>query len=186
MKIMPVAKKLLAITLALMLLSALAAVSALAAPQGKKVLIKNVKEVGTLVILVDGSKWKIENPQDQRLVYNWLPFQTVLVKKNGELVNLQRGDIVDGTMIAKPTISVDAKTGRPEAGGAAADAGEGSPAMMTGGRQVVKDLEKATDRLEQVTKQLEKVVQRLEDAEFKIKAMEMRLGQLERMAGVAR
>jgi exonuclease VII small subunit len=181
---MPAYNKLTAMALSVALVIALAVLPALGAPQSKKVLIKNVKEVGTIVILMDGSKWQIEDPADQAIVYNWLPYQTVVVKKNHELVNMQRGDIVDGTLKVEPTVKVSQKTGEPAATPPAAASTPASPAVIQAERQVTKDLEKATDRLEKVTKQLELVVQRLEDAEYKLKAVELRVSQLERMAGV--
>lgn len=181
---MPVYKKLAFMTLSIALVCALAAGPALSAPEGKKVLIKNVKEVGTILILMDGSEWKIENPADQAIVYNWLPYQTVIVKKNHELFNMQRGDIVDGTLQVKPTVKVSEKTGAPETAPPAAADATTSPALVKAERQVTKNLQEATSRLEQVTKQLERVVQRLEDTENKLKVMELRVSRLERMAGV--
>lgn len=180
---MPVSKRITLMAICAALICALAVLPALAEPKGKKVLIKAVKEVGTILILQDGSEWRIDELSDQRLVYDWLPFQTVIVKKNGELVNMQRGDIVDGTLVVKPTVKVSEKTGAPKPV-PVATAAPASPATIRAERQVTKDLQKATDRLEQVTRQLERVVNRLEDQEFKIKAMELRLNQLERMAGV--
>lgn len=181
---MPAHNKLAVMALSVALVCVLAVLPALAAPQGKKVLIKNVKEVGTVLLLMDGSEWKIEDPADQAIVYNWLPYQTVIIKKNHELVNMQRGDIVDGTLKVEPTVKVSQKTGEPATAPLAAASTPASPAMIKAERQVTKDMEKATDRLEKVTKQLEQVVQRLEDTEYKLKAVELRVSQLERMAGV--
>jgi hypothetical protein len=135
----------------------------------KKVLIKSVKEVGALVVLMDGSQWRIDNPEDQELVYGWLPFQTVAVKNNKVLVNLYRGDIVDARMISKPAKAAKAPApmhrSGPPAGGAAPAAGQ----------VVVPD---------DLVKRLDKTIRRLEDLEFSLKSVEMRLLRLERMAGV--
>jgi len=152
---------------------ALALCAGPASAGARKALIKSVKEVGALVILMDGSQWRIDNPQDQELVYDWLPFQSVAVKNNKVLVNLYRGDVVDARMIVKPTKVAAAPASTPlykpgSTGGGAAPA----PAA---GRVVVP---------EELVKRLDKIIKRLEDLEFSVKSVEMRLLRLERMAGV--
>ena len=140
----------------------------------KKVLIKSVKEVGAMVILMDGSEWRIDNPEDQELVYDWLPFQTVVVKNNKVLVNLYRGDIVDARMITKPVKKAKAPASTPMY--KPGTAGGGAVAQTATGEQVVVPAD--------LVKRLDKILKRLEDLEFSVKSVEMRLLRLERMAGV--
>ncbi|MBU1274730.1 MAG: hypothetical protein KJ720_05085 [Proteobacteria bacterium] len=143
------------------------------AGEAKKVLIKSVKEVGAKVILMDGSEWSIPNPEDQELVYEWLPFQTVAIKNGKVLVNLYRGDIVDARMTKKPTEVAKAQAGAPAYSASAVQQGGSSPAA--GGRLVVP---------EDLVNRLDKILKRMEDLEFGLKSVEMRLLRLERMAGV--
>lgn len=145
------------------------------AAEAKKVLIKSVKEVGTKVVLMDGSEWSIENPDDQELVYDWLPFQTVVVKNNKVLVNLYRGDIVDARMTKKPSEVAKAPAGAPMYSASAMQQGGAAPAAAGGGQIVVP---------EDLVNRLDKILKRMEDLEFSLKSVEMRLLRLERMAGV--
>lgn len=50
------------LALAAFLLLTLSAAPPAHSAEAKKVLIKSVKEVGTKVVLMDGSEWTIENP----------------------------------------------------------------------------------------------------------------------------
>ncbi|MCF8032759.1 MAG: hypothetical protein K9K66_07250 [Desulfarculaceae bacterium] len=162
------------IALASMLVMVLALCAGPAHAASKKVLIKSVKEVGTLVILMDGSQWRIDNPEDQELVYDWLPFQTVVVKDNKVLVNIYRGDIVDARMTEKPVKKVVASS-TPMYKPGSVGAGSAPAASAAGGQVVVP---------EDLVKRLDKILKRLEDLEFSLKSVEMRLLRLERMAGV--
>lgn len=166
---MPVYKGLFAALIALGLLAALTAGLAAAAPVNRKVLIQNVKENGTLIILTDGSEYRVPNPDDQQMVYDWLPFQSVLVKGDKEMVNLQRGDIVNVRQTKPPQVTAQAPA-----------AASGSAASSAGGtsRPVAASLPP------DLAHRLDKVLKRLEDIEFSLKAMELRLQRLERMAGV--
>ncbi len=141
----------------------------------KKVLIKSVKEVGTLVILMDGSEWRIDNPDDQELVYDWLPFQSVTVKDNKVLVNLYRGDIVDARMTKPPVKTAKAPASAPMYKAGTTGSGAAPAAMAASGQLVVPA---------DLVKRLDKIIKRLEDLEFSVKSVEMRLLRLERMAGV--
>lgn len=161
--------------LAALALALLAAPPAHAA-EAKKVLIKAVKEVGTKVVLMDGSEWAIENPDDQELVYDWLPFQTVVVKNGKVLVNLYRGDIVDGRMTKPPVKVAKAAPSTPMYSASAVQRVDGSPATTAAGAQVVIP--------EDLVKRMDKILNRMEDLEFSLKSIEMRLLRLERMAGV--
>ena len=146
------------------------------AEEAKKVLIKAVKEVGTKVVLMDGSEWSIDNPADQELVYDWLPFQTVAIKNGKVLVNLYRGDIVDARMTQKPTEVAKAPPGAPMYSASAMQKGGAAPAGAAGGGQLVVP--------EDLVNRMDKILKRMEDLEFSLKAIEMRLLRLERMAGV--
>jgi hypothetical protein len=162
-------------------LAAFLALTLLAAPpahaaEAKKVLIKSVKEVGTKVVLMDGSEWTIENPSDQEMVYDWLPFQTVVVKNNKVLVNLYRGDIVDAKMTKGPTETAKAPASTPTYSASAVESTSSTQTTASAGTQVVVS--------EDLVKRMDKILNRMEDLEFSLKSIEVRLLRLERMAGV--
>ncbi|MCB2228427.1 MAG: hypothetical protein KQH53_17235 [Desulfarculaceae bacterium] len=170
---MPLQRRIvLLISLALLLLGLMAGS---AQAEAKKALIKSVKEVGTLVVLMDGSEWRIDNPSDQELVYDWLPFQTVVIKNDKVLVNLYRGDIVDARMITKPTKKAVASATPMYKPGAVTGGGAATASAPAGTQMVVP---------EDLVKRMDKILKRLEDIEFSLKSVEMRLLRLERMAGV--
>ncbi|MCF8041435.1 MAG: hypothetical protein K9K65_14990 [Desulfarculaceae bacterium] len=146
------------------------------AAEAKKVLIKSVKEVGTKVVLMDGSEWSIPNPDDQELVYDWLPFQTVVVKNGKVLVNLYRGDIVDASMTKPPIKKAKAAPSTPMYSSSAVQQVGTGPAGSNAGTQVVVP--------EDLVNRMDKILNRMEDLEFSLKSIEMRLLRLERMAGV--
>ncbi|BEQ15523.1 hypothetical protein [Desulfoferula mesophila] len=164
------------LALAAFLLLTLSAAPPAHSAEAKKVLIKSVKEVGTKVVLMDGSEWTIENPSDQELVYDWLPFQTVVIKNNKVLVNLYRGDIVDAKMTKGPTEAAKAPASTPTYSASAVQSTSGAPAAASGGTQVVVS--------EDLVKRMDKILNRMEDLEFTLKSIEVRLLRLERMAGV--
>ncbi|MBU1154406.1 MAG: hypothetical protein KJ921_01065 [Proteobacteria bacterium] len=163
------------LALATLALALLAAPPAHAA-EAKKVLIKAVKEVGTKVVLMDGSEWSIPNPDDQELVYDWLPFQTVVVKNGKVLVNLYRGDIVDARMTKPPVEKAKVAASTPTYSASAVQRVAGAPANAPAGTQVVVP--------EDLVNRMDKILNRMEDLEFSLKSIEMRLLRLERMAGV--
>ncbi|MCB2192321.1 MAG: hypothetical protein KQI62_12195 [Deltaproteobacteria bacterium] len=146
------------------------------AAEAKKVLIKSVKEVGTKVVLMDGSEWSIDNPEDQELVYDWLPFQTVVVKNNKVLVNLYRGDIVDAKMTKPPVKKAKAASSAPMYSASAVQRVDGATSPAPAGTQIVVP--------EDLVKRMDKILNRMEDLEFSLKSIEMRLLRLERMAGI--
>jgi len=142
----------------------------MAAPAAKKALIQNVKENGTLIVLTDGSEYRVPNPEDQQMVYDWLPFQSVLVKGDKEMVNLQRGDIVNVRQTKKALVAAQAPAAASAGPSVSSASGPAGPA--------------AAQLPPEVALRLNKVLKRLEDIEFSLKSVELRLQRLERMAGV--
>lgn len=161
-------KILLAASLALVIMIAWSPASFAQTSDGLK--IKNVKQVGRVIELTDGSIWSITNPDDQEIAYNWLPYQDISVLNGNELRNNHTGQRIDAKMIqgasapkaaaapsSTPTYSVQVE-GKPGPGPSA-------PAA----RPPSVDLQL-----------LEKILKRLDSLEAKLQVMDWRLRKIEK------
>ncbi len=135
------------------------AASAQAADLKEGFALRSVSDVGKVIELTDGSVWKVENPSDWPIAYNWLPGQKIGIRGEGELVNLQRGEWVDATMTTPP-------------GQAPPPEGSGTPTAAA---------VRAPARPDQaLVNKLDQILKRLEAVEARVQVMDWRLRQLER------
>jgi hypothetical protein len=134
--------------------------------------VKAVREVGYQIALSDGSVWKVPNPDDQEIAYNWLPYQDILIEDGNTLINAHRGERVYAEMV-QPPVSAEG-TAAPSAtpqysASSAASGGQAAPAPAPAPAAVPPELEQKLDR----------ILDRLEALDGKIQVMDWRLRQLE-------
>lgn len=130
--------------------------------------IKDVKEVGRIIELQDGSVWSIINPDDQEIAYNWLPFQNVSILNGNELRNDQTGQRIDAKMTQEPT--------RPKA----AEAPSSTPVYpqkVVGKPYPVQPAARQPSMDQQL---LQKILDRLDTLDAKIQVMDWRLRKIEK------
>lgn len=154
---------------AVLVFMAMTAWAAPPSPEQPALRIDSISQVGAKVTLNDGSVWRIPNMEDQQVVYkNWLPTQPVTLRE-GALVNLQTGDIIDAANLTKAAHAPVPPPPAPFSQTAVQPAAPAPvpPAAVTG-------LETRLDRLDD----------KLEDLVVRLQALELRLQRLERMAGV--
>lgn len=84
-------------TFAMVVLMAMccALVSFQAQADSGKLIVKKVTELGTKVFLTDGSEWKVPNPQDWDVAYEWLPGHPVKLLGDNVMLNLKTGERIN-------------------------------------------------------------------------------------------
>jgi hypothetical protein len=132
--------------------------------------IRKVSEVGRIIELHDGSIWSIENPADQDIAYQWLPFQDISIIDGKELRNDHNGERVDAKMTQGPS--------RPKAA-VAPSATPTYPVQVTGkpgpGPSAPAPMQPSMNR-----QLLEKILKRLDTLDAKIQVMDWRLRKIEK------
>jgi hypothetical protein len=160
------------------LIAALAATLCLALPAAAKTeegfKIKAVREVGYKIELNDGSVWKVPNPADQEIAYNWLPYQDVAIIDGKTLLNEHRGERIDAEM-TQPPVSAGGAAGA-SAGAASATPQYPASAASAGAAAAPAAPAAVPPKLE---KKLDTILDRLESLDAKIQVMDWRLRQLE-------
>jgi hypothetical protein len=133
--------------------------------------IKAVREVGYKIELNDGSVWKVPNPADQEIAYNWLPYQDVAIIDGKTLLNEHRGERIDAEMTQPPVSAAGGAAGAASATPQypASSAAAGAAAAPAAPAAVPPKLEKKLDT----------ILDRLESLDAKIQVMDWRLRQLE-------
>lgn len=155
-------------TIAIALLIAVCCALAPLQAHAEKLVVKKVTELGTKVFLTDGSEWKVPNPDDWDVAYEWLPGHPVqLLDGGGIMLNTKTGQ----------RINVKRTQSKPEPG--AAPAKPADPVVLThpalspistqtgGGTDAIteKRLEKLENGLESLENKLDILLQRLEQME---------------------
>ncbi len=153
------------------LMISMALMAALAAPAaGKQTLLRitEIRDLGRLVTLQDGSIWKVTDSDDQDKVYrNWLVAQEVVVKGLKTLVNLHTGDQIEARRIQAPTREV-------VPGALPAPAPQRSAALPPA-RTIAPQLGKIRARLDEMARGLEGLNLRLNALEMRMRQLEGRL-----------
>jgi hypothetical protein len=131
--------------------------------------IKSVKQVGRVIELQDGSEWSIENPDDQEIAYQWLPFQDISILKGNVLRNDHTGERIDAKMLQEAT-KPKAADAKPSSTPVYSEKVVGKPYMVKPGE--------APPPADQ--KILKEILRRLDTLDAKIQVMDWRLRKIEK------
>lgn len=146
------------------------AAAALAAPAERNARILETQELGAKVVLTDKSVWKVPNPDDQDIAYNWLPMQKILIKGEKMFINLHTGERIDVEMIKAAAPSQAQKNNKANlvpVGSMPTQAAPVAPAFTA-----------------EMDRRLNSLERKLEDINVRLKMMELKIMRLERAAGV--
>jgi hypothetical protein len=147
--------------LAIMGTSALADVS-----EGHK--IRKVKEAGQLIILQDGSEWRVQNPADWDIAYNWLPFQDISILNGNEFRNDHNGERIDVKRLKEASLPKSSLTA-PSSTPVYSEKVAGKPYMVKPSPQEAEN-----------KKLLNKILERLDTLDAKMQVMDWRLRKIEK------
>lgn len=131
--------------------------------------IKSVKQVGRVIELQDGSVWSIENPDDQEIAYQWLPFQDISILNGKVLRNDHTGERIDANMIQESS--------KPKAADAVPSSTPVYKEKVAGKPYMVKPGEAPPSPDQKVLKE---ILRRLDALDAKMQVMDWRLRKLEK------
>ncbi|ADK85642.1 hypothetical protein Deba_2280 [Desulfarculus baarsii DSM 2075] len=134
-------------------------------------IVKKITELGTNVFLTDGSEWKVPNPDDWDVAYNWLPGHPVrLLEGNKIMLNLKTGERINVKLAKSKEAASQAPSNAPVvlshpalSAPISSQQGGGAPDALT-----EKRLEKLESGLESLENKLDILLQRMQQLENRL------------------